>query len=365
MSGGVDSSTAAAILKNEGHEVIGVGLRLPECGTRDQRTRSCCGIAGMDDARRVARKIGIPFYVLNYEKIFERSVIDYFCKAYISGKTPNPCVQCNRVVKFGHLLKVAEGLGADYIATGHYARIRRDRRTGRHVLEKGVDHDKDQSYFLYALSQNQLARALFPLGEMTKQETRRLAGSFGLDVSKKPASQDICFLGDGGYRAFLAKRYPEAFRPGPIMSRDGRLLGHHRGIAYYTVGQRRGAGVASGTPLYVLSLDAATNTVILGKREEMRKHRISVSRTNWISCTNPAGPLNLSVKIRYRQMEIPATVVSGDNGHSEVIFSDPQIIAAAPGQSAVFYDRDMVVGGGIIQIFPRERCEDTTSIMDV
>ncbi len=347
MSGGVDSSTAAALLKQQGHEVIGIGLTLSESQVRGESPPSCCGIAGMDDARRVASRTGIPFYVLNYRDIFEKAVIDYFCLSYLNGRTPNPCVECNRVVKFGPLLKLADSLGADHVATGHYARVRQDHLTGRYVLEKGLDADKDQSYFLYPLSQEQLSRALFPLGEMTKGQTRELARSFGLDVCDKPASQDICFLENGDYRRFLAERHPESLRPGPIVDTRGQTLGQHRGIAFYTVGQRKGLGIAAGEPLYVLAVDKATGTVVVGSREELIKSRISVKDVNWIAFEEPPDRLELSVKIRYRQQEFRATVSREDDSRVVVSFATPHA-AAAPGQSAVFYDGDVVVGGGII-----------------
>jgi len=347
MSGGVDSSTAAALLKEQGHEVMGIGLRLAQPRSSSESVRGCCGIGGLDDARCVASRIGIPFYVLNYQDIFEKAVIGYFCRSYLSGRTPNPCVECNRMVKFGHLLKVADALDADYVATGHYARVCRDRLTERHVLKKGVDADKDQSYFLYPLSQKQLSRALFPLGEMTKEQTRKLAKSFALDIHDKPASQDICFIGNADYRQLLAERFPELLRPGPIMDTQGQILGQHQGVAFYTVGQRRGLGVAVGEPLYVMAVDRATRTVVVGGRKQLQKSRISVRRVNWISFDEPPDSLELSVKIRYRQAEVPAIVSCRDDGGVIVSFSIPQT-AAAPGQSAVFYDGDVVVGGGII-----------------
>ncbi len=347
MSGGVDSSTAAALLKQQGHEVIGIGLRLPQSGATRESVRSCCGIGGMDDACRVASRIGIPFYVLNYQDFFQRTVIDYFCGAYLNGRTPNPCVECNRVVKFGRLLKLADALDADYLATGHYARVCQDRRTGRYVLKKGIDAEKDQSYFLYPLTQEQLSRALFPLGEKTKEETRELARSFGLDVCDKPASQDICFLGNGGYRRFLAERFPESLCPGRITDTHGQVLGQHRGIAFYTVGQRKRLGIGGGEPLYVLALDRGTRTVVVGGREELQKSQILVKRVNWIAFGEPPDRMEVGVRIRYRQHELGATVRARDGGSAVVAFTSPQA-AAAPGQSAVFYDGDVVVGGGII-----------------
>ena len=347
MSGGVDSSTAAAILKREGHDVIGVGLKLVESAAGRSTQRGCCGIAGMDDARCVAARIGIPFYVLNYEEVFEETVITPFCRSYIEGSTPNPCVECNRAVKFGRLLRLADALRVDRIATGHYARVGRDPVTGRHVLRKGVDADKDQSYFLYSLSQEQLSCAMFPLGEMTRAETRRLAESFGLNVSDKPASQDICFLGNADYRRFLAERSPESLASGPIVDTGGRVLGRHRGIAFYTIGQRKGLGVAAGEPLYVVSVDRSARTVVVGRRDELQKMCVSVRRVNWIAFDRPAGALEVTVKMRYRQEAFRATVSPAEGDRAVVAFDRPQDAAAA-GQSAVFYDGDVVVGGGII-----------------
>ncbi|MFC1671904.1 tRNA 2-thiouridine(34) synthase MnmA [Planctomycetota bacterium] len=349
MSGGVDSSTAAALLKEQGHDVIGVCLRFVACGSMTPGEKSCCGTVGINDARRVAARLDMPFHVLNYEDVFEQHVIDYFCESYMSGKTPNPCVECNRVVKFGRLLELTEALGAEHVATGHYARIDKDEHSGRYVLKKGRDPEKDQSYFLYPLSQQQLSRILFPLGEITKDETRKIAARFDLPVAEKPGSQDICFVGDKTYREFLEERHPESFRPGPIVDTDGRVLGEHPGIACFTVGQRRGVKVAAGVPLYVLSVDAEKNTVVLGKREDMLTQRISVAQTNWIPFSSPSGPVHVGAKIRYRHPEIAATVERVGNGHSEVRFDEPQMIASAPGQSAVFYDGDVVVGGGIIE----------------
>jgi tRNA (5-methylaminomethyl-2-thiouridylate)-methyltransferase len=347
MSGGVDSSTAAALLKQEGNEVIGIGLRLPE-PLGQHNLRSCCNIEGMNDARGVAAKLDIPFYVLNYEKIFEKSVIDYFCQSYLSGKTPNPCIECNRAVKFGHLLKFADSLGADYVATGHYANICYDQYRGRFLLKKGLDAEKDQSYFLYSLSQKQLSRILFPLSEMTKEETRKLAKSFGLEVHDKPGSQDICFLGQTDYRSFLTERFPEAFQRGPVLNTQGDILGWHQGVICYTVGQRKGLGIAARKPLYVLSLDVSTKRVMVGTQEEAMKGKILITGINWIAFDRNPGSLTLGVKIRYRQPEISAYLMCSDNDRGEVWFSKPQK-GIAPGQAAVFYDGDVVVGGGIIE----------------
>jgi tRNA-uridine 2-sulfurtransferase len=348
MSGGVDSSTAAALLKQEGNEVIGIGLRFPERRGSKGSPRSCCGIAGMDDARRAADKIDIPFYVLNYEKIFEESVIDYFCDAYRNGKTPNPCIECNRVVKFGYLLNFARALGADFVATGHYAAISYDEDLRRFYLKKGVDSDKDQSYFLYSLSQAQLSQILFPLGGMTKTATRELARSFGLAVYDKPGSQDICFVGSSDYQSFLRERFPDAFECGPVVSTQGEMLGWHRGIAGYTVGQRKGLGIAAREPFYVVSLDATSKRVVVGTSTEAMRTRISIRGMHWIALEKNFGSLKLAVKIRYRQPEITAQVMCDNNGRAEIVLDTPQR-GIAPGQAAVIYDGDLVVGGGIIE----------------
>ncbi len=347
MSGGVDSSTAAALLVQQGHDVIGIGLRLAAPGPETQSHQARRGIAAMDDARRVASQIGIPFHVLDFEAIFEDTVVKYFCRTYLDGKTPNPCVVCNRAVKFGHLLERARALGADWVATGHYARTCRDPDTGRFLLKKAADHDQDQSYFLYSLSQEQLSRAMFPLADMAKKDTRALARSLGLKVSETPGSQDICFIRHGDYRRFLVERFPESLQPGPIVNTRGDVLGEHRGVAHYTTGQRRGLGIAAESPLYVLAIDVATRRVIVGMRDEALTRRISVTHVNWIPFDTFEGPLDLHVKLRYRHPGAPATVSCSEEGGVNLLFSTLQTMAAA-GQSAVFYDGDVVVGGGII-----------------
>jgi len=348
MSGGVDSSTAAALLKEQGHDVIGIGLRLSPTNGQSSEERTCCGLRHMDDARRVAHRLDIPFYVLNYEERFQRAVVDYFCRSYLRGQTPNPCVECNRTVKFGHLLSLAETLGAEFVATGHYARVERNGNAGRCLLRKAADPAVDQSYFLYALSQKQLSRALFPLGEMSKEETRTLARSFGLNVHAKPGSQDICFLEGTDYRAFLAQRFPTSLEPGPITNRNGEVVGTHRGSAGFTVGQRRGTGVAFGVPRYVLSVHAATNTVVVGSREELNVDRFIISGVNWGAVPATSEMFNASVRVRYRQLEQPCTVRPLAEGRAEVRFETPHP-AAARGQSAVLYAGDIVLAGGIIE----------------
>jgi len=348
MSGGVDSSTAAALLMRQGCEVVGVTLRFPLLRPGGGSARRCCSAASIEDARRVAARLGIRFAVLDYEEVFTRAVIEYFFESYLRSRTPNPCVECNRVVKFGRLLDFARTLGADRLATGHYARASREPASGRQLLRKGADRERDQSYFLYALSQEQLAAARFPLGGMTKEQTRALARSFGLPVSEKPGSQDVCFLGGGDYRSLLAERYPESLREGRIVDARGRVLGAHRGIARFTVGQRKSLGIATGAPMYVLALHPATRTVVVGTKEELLRDRLTVGGINWIAFETPPDSLEAEVKIRYRQPEQPATVRVLSPGRAEVRFHSPQP-AAAPGQSAVFYRGDVVLGGGIIE----------------
>ncbi len=345
MSGGVDSSTAAAMLARQRHEVIGVFLRLPVFMPKESGNRS---ESAAEDAARIAAELGVPFQVLDCTEIFEEKVIDHLCAAYLDGITPNPCVECNRSIKLGVLLDKAIELGADRLATGHYARIHRDPGTGRHLLKKGADPDKDQSYFLYSLSQRQLGRALFPLGAMTKKEVRATSQSFGLDFSETPESRDICFLAGGDYRNFLASRHPDLLKEGPIVDTDGRTLGRHKGIALHTIGQRKGLGIAHGEPLFVLGIDVGTSTIIAGSREKLFKTKLSLGRVNWIPFERPAAPLKVNARIRYRQTDAPAVVTDAGLERAEIDFTKPQW-AAAPGQSAVLYDGDTVVGGGIIE----------------
>lgn len=347
MSGGVDSSTVASLLVSQGHEVIGVGMRLPAYGEACDAGRRCCGVSGMDDARAVASRLGFRFYLLDFREIFERTVVADFCADYVAGRTPNPCVECNRVVKLGHLLEYVRSLGYDYLATGHYARIGQDAASGRFLLGKGADSEKDQTYFLYALDQDQLGHTLFPLGAMTKAETRQAARDAGLAVSEKPASQDICFLRDGDYRRFLAERFPAALQPGPLVDTRGTVLGTHRGIAFYTIGQRRGLGIATGRPVYVTAIDVDTRTVVIGDLADLQAERFSVTRLNWIAFAAPPPEFRCEVRTRHRQKTVPCTVRVGTAESAEVETDSP-LPAVTPGQSAVFYDGDTVVGGGVI-----------------
>ncbi len=349
MSGGVDSSVAAALLAEGGDEVFGVGLRFPIASAGEDSP--CCGMAGMEDARRVAARIGIPFYVLDYQEAFEREVIAPFCSSYLRGETPNPCVRCNLHLKFGSLLDKALALGADYLASGHYARVEHDPGAGRALLRKALDARQDQSYFLYALPVQRLRHLLFPLGTLGKAQVREFARQRDLPVADKPGSQDICFVGEDGYRGLLARVHPEALRPGPIVDRAGRVLGQHRGLAAYTLGQRKGLGIAAEEPLYVLALDVARNAVVAGPRSQTFTRELHVARVNWLAGDPPDAPLRLAVRTRYHGVEAPAEIVPGDGAAVTVRFDEPQSIVA-PGQAAVFYDGDLLVGGGVVE--PRQ-----------
>lgn len=346
MSGGVDSSAAAALLCEQGYEVIGIGLHLPGMSAGDGRYRSCCGIAGMEDARRVAQSLGIPFYVLNYREVFDRLVIEPFCREYAAGRTPNPCIDCNVRIKFGMLLDTALAWGVDYLATGHYARIMEHPSQGV-ALRRARDAGQDQTYFLYGLTRKQLAHALFPVGELTKAGVREVARRLGLPVAEKPASQDICFLPGRDYRALVAERYPQSLRPGEIVDSAGRVLGRHAGVAAYTVGQRRGLGIVAGVPLYVLRVDPVHNRVVVGTRAQTFCREMWVEELNWLADEGDVVRHCL-VKTRHRGVETPAKVhLDRQARTAHIRFLRPHPISA-PGQAAVFYDGELVIGGGII-----------------
>ncbi len=345
MSGGVDSSVAAALLKEQGHDVMGMMLRLwSEPGKED--SNRCCTPDSMALARRVAAILDIPFYVIDAKDIFRNTVVAYFLDGYARGVTPNPCLACNRHIRWGFLLEHAMAMGVDFMATGHYARI--ETGAGKVNLLRAVDASKDQSYVLHVLTQDQLQRALFPVGEYPKAEIRSLADKYGLPVARRPDSQDLCFLAGEDYRDFISRNAPHIVRPGEIVTRDGRSLGSHTGLVNYTIGQRKGLGIPSPVPLYVLGKDAATNTLIVGTADQLGCGEITVQGVNWISGELPPQAFQAGVKVRYTAQEAPAAVTLLDDGSSaRVRFDEPQR-GVTPGQAAVFYDGDLVQGGGII-----------------
>ena len=350
MSGGVDSSVAAALLREQGCEVIGITMdlyALPKEVCRSENLKSCCGRKAQEDANRVAIALGISHYVVDFRREFERTVVDDFSREYGRGRTPNPCLRCNQLIKFDLLLDRAQRLGADHIATGHYARAEFDPTIGRYLLKKGKDKDKDQSYFLYTLTQAQLARTLFPLAGLTKKDVRKIADKFALPVAQKEESQEICFVPDRDYAKFLRGRIPQAFRPGPILDAQNRVVGRHEGIIHFTVGQRKGMGIAAPHPLYVLSIDAEKNAIVIGKNEDLYRNRLEAADVNWIAFEKLSEPKVVLAKIRYRHAEAAATIYPLDGGRVRVEFGKPQR-AITPGQAVVFYDGETIVGGGII-----------------
>jgi len=345
MSGGVDSSVAAALLKQQGYDVTGMMLRLWSETGKEESNR-CCTPDSMALARRVAARLDIPFYVVDAKELFYSTVVQSFLDGYARGVTPNPCVICNRQIKWDFLLNHALALGADYLATGHYAR-RRTTDDGRQQLLRSVDPSKDQSYVLHVLTQEKLAKALFPVGEYPKPEIRKLAGTFNLPTATRSDSQDLCFLGGEDYRDFLRRNAPQIGRPGPILTRDGKTLGEHQGLAYYTIGQRKGLGVASPVPLYVLAKDAASNTLVVGVEAELGQSELTAVDVNWVSGEPPAAPFRADVKTRYTAREAAATVMPLEGSRAEVRFDAAQR-DITPGQAAVFYDGEVVLGGGTI-----------------
>ena len=346
MSGGVDSSTAAALLLERGYDVVGVMMRIwgePVDGNYNR----CCSPKAVADARAVAHHLGIPFYLLDFEAEFKRYVVDYFIAEYAAGRTPNPCVMCNKHIRFRFLLQRALALGADYLATGHYARVRRT-EDGTYQLLKGIDPQKDQAYFLYTLGQAQLQHLLFPMGEYTKPQVRQMAREFGLPVAEKEESQELCFLADGDYRRFLRDYAPQAVRPGPILDTAGHVLGEHAGLPLYTIGQRRGLGIALGKPMYVLKLDPEHNALIVGPDEALRRREVHLHSVSYVAGEAPPGPVEITAKVRSTAPEAPAVLIPLEGDRAVVEFHAP-VRAIAPGQAVVFYDGEVVLGGGIIE----------------
>ena len=360
MSGGVDSSAAAAILKEQGHELVGFtmqlwnqrrGISVDENG--DPLPSRCCSLDDVYDARRVAEELGFPFYVLNLEKEFERDVVQPFVNSYLQGETPIPCVACNSRLKFASLDKLATSLGCEKVATGHYARVEFDEAGGRYRLLRGLDPNKDQSYFLWELTQDQLSRAMFPLGELSKHDARQAARENQLAVAEKKESQEICFVPDGDYAGFI-DRYLDADaanhrRPpaGEIVTADGRVLGTHDGIHRFTVGQRRGIGVAGARPLYVLNVDAGRNRVTVGHDEDLLRDEFTAAGVNWIAFEQPPEPVPAEVRVRYRHVAAPASISPLAGSRAQIRFAEPQR-AITPGQATVFYRGNEVLGGGWI-----------------
>jgi len=346
MSGGVDSSVAAALLKQQGYDVIGMMLRLWSEPGKEESNR-CCTPDAMALARRVAARLDIPFYAVDAKDVFRQTIVTYFLDGYAAGQTPNPCLLCNRVIRWEFLLDHALALGADFMATGHYVRLQKA-DDGRMQLLRGVDPAKDQSYVLHVLTQDKLSKALFPIGEYPKPQVRELARTFNLPTASRADSQDLCFLAGEDYRDFIRRNAPEILRPGPIATRDGRVVGEHTGLANYTIGQRKGLGFASGVPLYVLGKDAAANTLLVGPAEELGSRELTAVEVNWLTGEPRPGPFRAEVKTRYTARPAAAEVIPLEAGTSVRVRFDAPQRDITPGQAAVFYEGDLVVGGGRI-----------------
>jgi tRNA-specific 2-thiouridylase len=348
MSGGVDSSTTAWFLKEKGYEVIGATICAGMTDRSEKGPARCCSLDDIEDARRVALHLGIPFYVFYLRDEFERSVIRYFCEEYRIGRTPNPCILCNERIKFGSFWEKAKEFGADFMSTGHYARLEFDEEKGRSVLKKGVDPRKDQSYVLFSLKQSQLRHTLFPLGGYQKEEIRQKAFQLGLRVHDKPESQEVCFIQEASYHFFLRERLGESIEPGPIIDKKGCVLGKHKGIPFYTIGQRRGLNLAKGIPLYVIGIDREKNAIVVGEEKEVYGDTFIVNAVNWMVPQITAFPFSAKVKIRYNHPGAEALLSMKGQEELEVRFKLPQK-AITPGQAAVFYNEETVLGGGWIK----------------
>ena len=347
MSGGVDSSVAAALLAEAGHDVIGLSMQLYDQREGESGYGSCCSLDDLHDAGRVARRLGIPHYIVNFEREFQETVVSNFVNEYVAGRTPIPCSHCNSDLKFATLLDRSMAYGAEAVATGHYARIGFDPETGHYLLRRGLDTAKDQSYFLFSLTQDQLSRASFPVGDLSKDTVRDTARRLGLSVADKPDSQEICFVPDGDYAGFIERKSGGLDGAGTIISQSGEVLGHHGGVHRFTVGQRKGLGVAAAEPLYVLRLRPAEKTVVVGPRAELERTHLTASNMNWISGEPPSGPMRVTGQIRHRHQPAAGTVRALEGDRASMEFDAP-VTAITPGQAVVFYSDDVVVGGGWI-----------------
>lgn len=350
MSGGVDSSVTAALLVEQGYEVIGVTMQIWDPAVTEVAGEhvGCCSLAAVEDARRVADRLGIPYYVLNFRRVFEEKVVRYFCNEYLQGRTPNPCIACNRYIKFETLLQKVRFLEAQYVATGHYARIGFDRERNRYVMRRAVDARKDQTYVLYNMTQEQLAHTLMPLGEYTKERVREMAAERNLPVAEKPESQEICFIPDDDYHRFLKERGGAQIKPGPFLDLQGNVIGQHGGIPFYTIGQRRGLGIAAGERLYVVDIDPRRNSVVLGPEEAILGDELVSEDNNFILIEKITEPMEVEAQIRYNARPAPAVIIPMGDGRLRVRFQRPQR-AITPGQAVVYYRGDYLVGGGIIR----------------
>lgn len=348
MSGGVDSSVAAALLKEQGYDVVGVTMCFSVTNVQTRRS-SCCGLEGVEDAKTAARILDIPHYVLDFADELKEDIIQDFVGEYLKGRTPNPCMRCNQFVKFGKLFQKVTALGADYLATGHYAQIAPCEGHGNYLLKKSKDENKDQSYFLYGIRKEDLGKLLFPLGGLTKPEVRVIAKKYQLNTAEKPESQDICFVPDSGYRQFIKEQVGlEVFQPGPFKDHEGQVVGEHQGIGCYTIGQRDGLGIALGYPAYVYRIDPEENTVYVGSRECLSSNGLIAADFNSLGLDFSKGPVDVSARIRYNAPEVDAAVSEMNDGQVRVDFKNPQD-AVTPGQSVVFYQDDIVLGGAIIE----------------